>query len=77
MAVAVQTKQGAGGIVTSMQRDPSAHETAVERFVDAVIAFSDNPGAGTLQEYLEASIALEDLRRARQSAGTPLSLPAA
>ena len=63
--------------MTGMQRDPSAHETAVERFVDAVIAFSDNPGAGTLQKYLEASIALEDLRRAGRGAGTPLSLPAA
>ena len=77
MAVAVQTKRGAGGIVTGMQRDRSAHEAAVERFVDAVIAFSNKPGAGTLQEYLEASIALEDLRRAGRGAGTLLSLPAA
>jgi hypothetical protein len=61
-----------------MHRDhPYAHETAVEMFVDAVRAFSENPGAGTLREYLEASIALEETQRAEQSAGPPLSLPAA
>jgi len=77
LALAVQTQRRAAGILAGVQRDRPAHQAAVEKFVDAVRAFSDNPGAGTLQEYLEASIALEDSRRAEQSAGPPLSLPAA
>jgi hypothetical protein len=77
LALAVQTQRRAAGIVAGVQRDRPAHEAAVEKFLDAVIAFSDNPGAGTLQEYLEASIALEESRRAERGAGTPLSLPAA
>jgi hypothetical protein len=77
LPLAVQTQRRAASILAHVQRDRPAHEAAVEKFVDAVIAFSDNPGAGTLQEYLEASIALEDLRHAEQATGTPLSLPAA
>jgi len=46
-----------------MQRDPLSHGAAVERFVDAVVAFSDDPGPANLERYLEASRSLEESRR--------------
>ncbi len=46
-----------------MQRDALSDETAVERFVDAVVAFSDDPGPANLERYLEASRSLEESRR--------------
>jgi hypothetical protein len=46
-----------------MQRDPLSHETAVEHFVDAVVAFSDDPGPANLERYLKASRSLEESRR--------------
>jgi hypothetical protein len=59
-----------------MQGDPLSHEAAVEHFVDAVVAFSDDPGPANLERYLEASRSLEDSRgrgqeRRKRFAGTP------
>jgi hypothetical protein len=45
-----------------MQREPLSHEAAVERFVDAVVAFSDDPGPTNLERYLRASRSLEESR---------------
>jgi len=58
--------------VRGMERDQFSHETAVEQFVDAVIAFSDDPGPANLERYLKASRSLEDSRppaRNRRNAG--------
>jgi len=46
-----------------MQRAPLSHEAAVEHFVDAVVAFSDDPGPANLERYLRASRLLEESRR--------------
>ena len=45
-----------------MQREPLSHEAAVEHFVDAVVAFSDDPGPANLERYLRASRSLEESR---------------
>lgn len=45
-----------------MQSEPLSHEGAVERFVEAVVAFSDDPGPANLERYLRASRSLEDSR---------------
>lgn len=44
-----------------------AERRAVRQFVAAVLAFSDDPGPPNLERYLEASRALEESRRARQT----------
>ena len=58
-----------------MQRDPLSHEAAVDHFVDAVVAFSDDPGPANLELYLEASRSLEESRggqeRRKRFSGTP------
>jgi hypothetical protein len=50
-----------------MQREPLSHEAAVEHFVDAVVAFSDDPGPANLERYLTASRSLEESRGRRVS----------
>jgi hypothetical protein len=45
-----------------MQSEPLSHEAAVEHFVDAVVAFSDDPGPANLERYLRASRSLEESR---------------
>jgi hypothetical protein len=35
-----------------MQRESLSHEAAVEHFVAAVVAFSDDPGPANLERYL-------------------------
>jgi hypothetical protein len=61
-----------------MQRDPLSHQAAVEHFVDAVVAFSDDPGPANLERYLEASRSLEESRggqeRRKRFSGTPRGL---
>jgi hypothetical protein len=62
-----------------MQRDPLSHQAAVEHFVDAVVAFSDDPGPANLERYLEASRSLEESRgrgqeRRKRFSGSPRGL---
>lgn len=45
-----------------MQREPLSHEAAVEHFVAAVVAFSEDPGPANLERYLRASRSLEESR---------------
>ena len=45
-----------------MERDHLSHETAVQHFVDAVIAFSDDPGPANLERYLTASRSLDEAK---------------
>jgi hypothetical protein len=44
-----------------------AERVAFRQFVDAVLAFSDDPGPANLERYLAASRSLEESRRARQT----------
>jgi hypothetical protein len=46
-----------------MQRESLSHEAAVEHFVAAVVAFSDDPGPANLERYLRASRSLEESPR--------------
>jgi hypothetical protein len=45
-------------------RPPSALRDALRQFVDAVVAFSDEPGPANLERYLAASRSLEEARLA-------------
>jgi len=56
-----------------MQRAPLSHEAAVEHFVDAVVAFSDDPGPANLERYLRASRSLEESRSPRQHLRKPVA----
>jgi hypothetical protein len=49
------------GAMTEARLEPPA-PTAVRQLVDAVIAFSEDPGPDNLERYLAASRALEDSR---------------
>jgi hypothetical protein len=44
-----------------------AERSAFRQFVDALIAFSDDPGPANLERYLAASRSLEESRRSRQT----------
>lgn len=50
-----------------MQGDRLSHEAAVENFVDAVVAFSDDPSPTNLERYLRASRSLEESRRSEEN----------
>jgi hypothetical protein len=52
-----------------MTRDQLTHaeRSAFRQFVDAVLAFSENPGPANLERYLAASRSLEKSRRSRQT----------
>jgi hypothetical protein len=59
-----------------------AERSSVRQFVDAVLAFSVDPGPANLERYLAASRSLEESRRPRQTrpqahrlGGEPLSAP--
>lgn len=43
-------------------RPPTADRDALQQFVDAVVAFSDEPGQANLERYLAASRSLEKAR---------------
>jgi hypothetical protein len=45
-----------------MQRESLGHDAAVEHFVAAVVAFSDDPGPANLERYLRASRSLDESR---------------
>jgi len=49
-------------------RPAHAERSAVRRFVDAVLALSDDPRPANLERYFEASRKLEESRRSRQTA---------
>jgi hypothetical protein len=44
-----------------------AERSALRRFVDAVLAFSKDPGPANLERYLAASRSLEESRRPGQT----------
>lgn len=48
-------------------RLPQAERTALRQFVDAVLAFSKDPGPANLERYLAASRSLEESRRSGQT----------
>jgi hypothetical protein len=52
-----------------MTRDQLTHaeRSTFRQFVDAVLAFSENPGPANLERYLAASRSLEESRRSRQT----------
>ena len=43
----------------------TAEQRALREFIGAVVAFSGDPGPDNLERYLEASRALDELRRPR------------
>jgi hypothetical protein len=55
-----------------MESDSLSHEAAVEYFVDAVVAFSDDPGPANLERYLRASRSLEESRRSVEDHRRPV-----
>ena len=59
----MQTPAGPDEMVAGMQQPGSAEEYARRRFVEAVIAFGDDPGPDNLERYFAASRRLEELRR--------------
>jgi phage-related protein len=73
----VKTRASPEAIVGDVQRDqtigakrqeslvrPATEErTALQRFVDAVVAFSNDPTPANLERYLSASRSLEESRR--------------
>jgi hypothetical protein len=75
----VKTREDLDAIVGDVQHDQSrevprresfgarTERSAFRQFVDAVLAFSVNPGPANLERYLEASRSLEESRRPRQT----------
>ena len=55
LAIAVQRHE-------KLFRPPTADRDALRQFVDAVVAFSDEPGTANLERYLAASRSLEEAR---------------
>jgi hypothetical protein len=47
-----------------LDRPPTADRDALRQFVEAVVAFSDEPGPANLERYLAASRSLEEARLA-------------
>jgi hypothetical protein len=81
--LAVKTREGQDAIVGEVQHDQSrgvprrenfgarTDQSAFRQFVDAVLAFSVDPGAANLERYLAASRSLEESRRPRQTQPQP------
>jgi len=75
----VKTREDLDAIVSDVQHDRSrkvprrerfgarAERSSVRQFVEAVLAFSVDPGPANLERYLAASRSLEESRRPRQT----------
>jgi hypothetical protein len=70
LTLAVQTRRGRSAIVNAMPRNQPAppKPAALQSFVEAVVALSDDPGPDNLQRYLAASRELEESRPTRERA---------
>jgi hypothetical protein len=75
----VKTREDLDAIVSDVQHDRSRkvprresfgareERNSVRQFVDAVLAFSVDPGPANLERYLAASRSLEESRRPKQT----------
>jgi hypothetical protein len=82
----VKTREDLDAIVGDVQHEQSrgvprresfgarAERSAFRQFVDAVLAFSVDPGPSNLERYLAASRSLEESRRSRQTRPQPQRL---